>query len=263
MRASVHITKHSSRKRDYTDMALQGLLKLSGIEVEVRDINDAPDTGADFAVIWGSKHPANSICAGLGIPVLVLERPYFGNRAHAVSMGWNFLGRNAIRPAPGAETRPQPPLFPWRAVTSPGQIVVFDQVPTDIMFRDVARKNWAVRMLEAATKFWQRPGFVRPHPQVLRTQPIEKVLPFTWLGVTYNSTSGVDCVSHGVPVIATDPRSMVWDIAGHNIESIVTPDRREWAHWISYCQWYPHELLDGSALEYMLEAFDAAKESLN
>ena len=52
----------------------------------------------------------------------------------------------------------------------------------------------------------------------------------------------------GVPVIAFDEGSMVWDVSSHSLdEDLFTDDLDDWGRKISYSQWLPQELKDGSA----------------
>jgi hypothetical protein len=261
MKVSVHINAHQSRKRLHTEAMMLALDKM-GFDILPADINDPPHPKCEFAVVWGNKHPVNAIAPKLGMPVLILERPFFGDRNRNVSLGWNNPGRAAIRPLPMALGRRKPKAAPWVPRDREGYLVVFDQVPTDIMFAGAVGKDWAKRALASASKFWNRWGYVRPHPQMQRSTPLHEDLEKAWLGITYSSTAAVDCVLAGVPCITASPLSMAWDVTGHYIETIVTPEREEWLHWLSYAQWSHEELVSGDALDFMLTALPDAKEDL-
>ncbi len=70
--------------------------------------------------------------------------------------------------------------------------------------------------------------------------------------VTLSSTVGVDAVLAGKPVLAYDPISMVYDIAGHHVEQFPeTMDREQWAHNLAYCQWTEKEIRNGEAWEHL------------
>lgn len=258
MKATVHVPSALSRKALAAGYIGAGLRQLD-IDYAIHSFDEPPAADSDFVVLWGHKHKANVLARAMGIPQLVMERPAFGNRVTNVSLAWNHPGRLGIRPAPGTAERPKPELAPWRGRQGRGGIVVFDQVPTDIMYARVAGTDWAGRALDAATKFWNKPGLVRPHPQVRPTSPIAYDLATCWLGITYSSTAAVDCVTSGVPAVAVSPLSMAYDVTGHSIDQLVTPDRSEWAHWLSYCQWSLQELEDGTALTHLLRAYDEAK----
>lgn len=260
MRASVHIAEAESRKKSATEALIRGLKGL-GISVTVRDYDDAPSVGADFAVTWGHKHRCCTIARACVVPMLVVERPYFGNRATNYSLTWNWAHRLGVRPEAGSTHRPQPALSPWTERDT-GSIVVFDQVPTDIMFREVAGTKWAERIADAAGRFWHRHAYVRPHPNVRRTDTIQQALQSAWMGIAFTSTAAVDCAIGGVPIVTVDPRNMAWDVASHSDQMRQRHDREEWAHWLSWCQWNGEELEDGTALKHVLTAHDEAKETV-
>jgi hypothetical protein len=69
--------------------------------------------------------------------------------------------------------------------------------------------------------------------------------------VTFNSNSGVDAALYGRPVIAMDIGAMAWDVAGHKLTEIVTPNRAAWAHALAWKQWTRDELANGDCWEYV------------
>jgi hypothetical protein len=248
-----------SRKKHATQALITGLQKALRCTVVISGYNDPPARGADFALTWGHKHRCCAIARACALPLLVVERPFFGDRNNTYSLTWNWAHRLGIRPPADNSSRPKPELAPW-IEKEHGRVVVFDQVPTDIMFQDVAGTQWAQRIADRARIFWRRESYVRPHPQVERTVPLEQDLESAWMGITYTSTSAVACVAAGVPCIAVNPKSMAYDVCSSSMEFRVAPNREEWAHWISYCQWSGAELEDGSALTHLLKAYDDAKE---
>jgi hypothetical protein len=260
MKASVHTGKYTSRKTIATDTLLKGL-KALGIDTELRHYDDPPSRDSDFAVVWGHKHRCCAIARACALPLLILEMGCFGNRATNFTLTWNWGNRLGIRPEAGDTLRPQPTLAPWRE-SNDGRIVVFDQTPTDIQFQEVAGTQWAERIAHEAGKFWGRDTYVRPHPNVRRTVSIDEDLRDCWMGITYTSSSAINCVAAGVPCIAVNPKSMAWDVTGRTMEDRVTPDRSAWAHWLSWCQWTGEELEDGSALTHILKAHDEAKDKV-
>jgi len=257
MKASVHIAEQESRKKHATEALLKGIQKL-GIRYELRAYNEAPAGDSDFAVVWGHKHRCCALARSCALPLLVVERPYFGDRNRNYSLTWNWAHRLGTRPEAGKDARPGPELEPWHQGPI-GSIVVFDQVPTDVMFQE-APKNWAQRIADQARIHWRKHSYVRPHPQVERTGPLEQALRSAYMGISFTSTAAVQCIASGVPCVAINPKSMAWDVAGHTIAERIKPDREEWAHWLSYCQWSGEELEDGSALTHLLKAHDEAKE---
>ena len=260
MRASVHGIPYSSRMTIATDLVKNGLRKL-GISYTEHHYDDPPDTDADFAVVWGHKHRCCAIARACALPILTIEAGFFEPRLKEYSLQWNWANRRGIRPTPGSTLRRWPTLKPWHDVED-GRIVVFDQTPNDIQFREVAGTEWAERIGHEAGKFWNREVYVRPHPNVKRTVPIQQDLQSTWLGITYTSSSAINSVAAGVPCVAVDPRSMAYDVCGHGMEDRIKPAREEWAHWLSWTQFTGAELEDGTALRHVLQAHEEAKDKV-
>jgi hypothetical protein len=138
-------------------------------------------------------------------------------------------------------------MKPWRD-SGTGSVVVMGQVPTDNACRGVDIDRWCA---EAREVFVAR-GFnvyIRPHPGVRQTVPIDKALETAAFVVTYNSNSAVDAVLAGVPAVAVDPGSMAWDVAGHNLTPPPTPDREAWARALAWKQWRLDEMASGYCWE--------------
>ena len=81
--------------------------------------------------------------------------------------------------------------------------------------------------------------------------PLNEALKQAAIAVTFNSNAGVDALIAGVPVYAEDEGSMVYNVASRRVGQTVFPDRRQWAHDLSYCQWTLDEYRDGTAWEHL------------
>jgi len=259
-------TDGNARKALYQGL-LELALKAAGHELIPHPIGTSPPKGVDFAVFWGMKTAPVPELRERRIPFLVSENRYFGPRQEAASLAWNHLARRAIRPAPGTAPRPQPALKPWKHDNA-GKVMILGQVPRDAAVRGIDIRQWESDAYDTARKTWGRETVYRPHPNRLRNAglstpiaPIDTALADenVWLAVTYNSCSGVDAVSAGVPTVAMDEGSMAWDVASHSIGERKMPDREAWAHWLSYTQFSQPEFANGTALAHAMKAFDAAK----
>ena len=85
-------------------------------------------------------------------------------------------------------------------------------------------------------------------------QPIDKVLKNTWCTVTYTSGTGIDAVLHGVPNIACNSGSMVFDVSSKNLEDVENPykgDKEIWTNKIAHCQWSIEEFESGECWDHV------------
>ena len=109
------------------------------------------------------------------------------------------------------------------------------------------KKNRHLECKESVTEYpnvvWQetdltQDGFV----------PIQQQLDNAWCTVTYTSGSGIDAVLQGVPNIACDSGSMVYDVSSKELSEVEHPytgDKTEWANKIAHCQWSIEEFESG------------------
>lgn len=194
---------------------------------------------ADFVIAESDEWPP------LTKPVLYIGR----------NLSWNRTGRLGIRPAPGHELRPRRPMLPWKSDNT-GCVMVLGESP-----RDVLQKWWENDTDHAAATEWKRMVLYRPHPHVHRAPPIEADLwaRRAWLTISQRTYAAVDAVCMGIPGVTTDPASMAWDVTSHKIGERKMPDREAWAHWLSWTQFSPEEIGDGTALRHFMGAFDEAK----
>ena len=155
----------------------------------------------------------------LGIPILVIEHGYYGDRLQSVSLGWNGINGRAIRPPPGNAPRPFPVLKRWvdhRPET--GRILIPLQVPKDESLEGTDIRLWIKQKVkELRLKYPDAQIEVRHHPETLwettefpedgafwadSTKPILDVIRDYALVATYSSNVGVDAIRFGVPATA-------------------------------------------------------------
>jgi hypothetical protein len=83
---------------------------------------------------------------------------------------------------------------------------------------------------------------------------VQKQLLNAWCTVTYSSGTGIDAVINGVPNIACDTGSMVYDVSSKNVSEIEKPfrgDKKEWTNKIAHCQWSIEEFESGECWEHV------------
>ena len=84
--------------------------------------------------------------------------------------------------------------------------------------------------------------------------PIQDQLNKAWCTVTYTSGSGIDAVLQGIPNIACDTGSMVYDVSSKEISEVENPftgDKLEWTNKIAHCQWSIEEFESGECWEHV------------
>lgn len=229
----------------------------------------------DLAVVWGAKKIPEMKS---GRRCLVLERGYVGDRFVWTSCGFDGLNgradfRNENMPgdrwqalcdAEKKAGRRAPLMQPWRPSGYEGEyVLIMGQVYGDASLRGVDIDGFYRSIALRLRHNGQRVAF-RNHPLNANTPvipglsvlPREVVLPEAierarWV-VTFNSNSGVDSLLAGVPVVACDPGSMVWGIAGQNpVSPPPMLDRKQWARNIAYCQWTLDEIRGGLMWDHL------------
>ena len=110
----------------------------------------------------------------------------------------------------------------------------------------------------------------RPHPRdkqhisygvPFMTASLEECFKVAKCIYTYSSTSGIDAMLAGKPVIAESPVSMVYDLAGHGVKDIKKlkepKDRQQWFNDLAYRQWTLEEIRKGEAWEFIKSTINA------
>ncbi len=186
--------------------------------------------------------------------LVVLERGWV-HREHYYSVGWDSINGLARHPEPGSVDRWAQlgvELRPWRSGGE--EVLVVGQVPWDTSCQHVPHAEWVRETCRALRPKHSRLAF-RPHPLQPNAVPVGSLavdlvdtkrslgeaLHAAKLVVTFSSTVGVDAVIRGVPTVARDPMSMVYDLCADT----PTPDRSDWAHALAYKQWSLPEMSAG------------------
>ncbi len=155
-----------------------------------------------------------------------------------------------------------PDLKNWNPPAD-GYALLMGQVPGDMSVRHVDLGTW-YRETKAALKERGWKVLFRPHPLADRRAGITddyrvaqqadladlgRALEGAAVVVTFNSNAGVDAVMAGRPVIALDRGSMVWEVAGHDLDTVIMPSRSDWAKRLAWCQYTKDEMETGFCWE--------------
>ena len=192
---------------------------------------------------------------------LIVIESAFLKRKEYYQIGWNgFAGHADFK-------NESMPLDRWKKLGIPvkpwqnrhkGLIVVCGQLPRDTQVQDVDHIEWCQKAFDWYFKRFGNRVVFRPHPRMespgeyginkkyFDTRPLREVFAYARMVVTWNSTTGVEAVVAGIPVVACNPGSMSYPVA--TPEFMETPfycERDEWLSGIGYAQWTLDEMRAG------------------
>jgi hypothetical protein len=177
---------------------------------------------------------------------ILVDRCQYGDTNNWVSLAKNGRGFRAQWPerrSPERWTKYNQPLLPWRKGGS--KVVLCGQVGSyspDWQDED----HWYAAVKKDCTHF-------RPHPN--GSNPTDLPVISDWkdvkCAVVLNSSIAVQTVMCGIPTITMDKGSMAWPVTGHAIGEITTPDREDWARFLSWCQWSHEEIKQGTPWDFL------------
>jgi len=175
--------------------------------------------------------------------------------------------------------------IPWKHTGE--YILLCMQKVGDASMRGQDVFEWTEHTVNEIRKHSQRKIVIRPHPLYRKSSlhnalkekvlmisdvhwqeadvtkpdfiPIEDQLKKAWCTITYTSGTGIDAVLNGVPNIACDSGSMVYDVSSKNISEVENPYRgskKDWANKISHCQWSVAEFESGECWEHVRKSVE-------
>ena len=187
---------------------------------------------------------------------------------------WGFEHIQTDRALKVFERNGYDPAIDWK--TDGDYILLCMQKVGDASLRGQDIFSWTENTVKVLREHTERQIIVRPHPLYRKKSrhahckkvvteyfnvlwqetdlekdgfiPIQEQLQKAWCTVTYTSGSGIDAVLHGVPNIACDSGSMVYDVSSKELSEVEHPytgDKAEWANKISHCQWNIDEFESG------------------
>ena len=165
-------------------------------------------------------------------------------------------------------------LKPWRKSGKKDYILVCGQLGRDSSVQHItpSYEKWLQKTVLKIKNHTSREVIYRPHPKpnpVLLSgttlsknlkEPLEKDFKNCHLVVAANSNSLVEASVHGIPALAFDEGSMVWDHCLQappnnqglrEIENPRTFNRKIWANNLAYSQWNKQEMASGEAWQHL------------
>lgn len=152
-------------------------------------------------------------------------------------------------------------MDPWRA--NGQHILVCGQRDGGWAMKGVDMPAWTVETVRQIRSHTDRPIVVRPHPKnpinanlfrnfanvrLSTNLSLQQDLANAWASVFFNSSSCVASVLAGVPVFASDPDCVAWQVANSNLSQIekpLTPTREQWLWDLSAAHWTDEESKSG------------------
>jgi len=196
---------------------------------------------------------------------------------------WGFEHITQDRAKKVFERNGYDPDLPWK--TDGDYILLCMQKVGDASLRGRDVFAWTEGTVNEIRKHTNRKIIIRPHPlyrksalhsklkeSVLATAdvhwqeadvtkadfvPIAEQLKNAWCTVTYSSGTGIDAVINGVPNVACDKGSMVYDVSSKDIAEIENPYRGEkalWSNKIAHCQWSIEEFESGECWQHVTKS---------
>ena len=247
-------------QQQYLQFFQKGFTK-HGVNVQAL-AQDRPVPNA-INVVFANNSWKNTVaqCNQNNIPLITVNRCFFGSRHDMVAIGWDGFNGDANFCLDNVDdTRWKKHGFElpeWRY--QDGHILVCGE------FRDM--RSWYKQLQEVLPNDEVR---FRPHPFMTelygwkqapgkRQDDIETALADASICITYDSIAGCDAVLAGVPSITYGSKSMALDASITTYEEWidlianyeVLPDRQEWCNRIAYCQWSHQEIIDGDFWEHL------------
>lgn len=225
---------------------------------------------ADIGVVFGwfkyayeptmCKKPIIEHYLSMGSGRLIIVESAFQCRGKYYQIGWDgFAGYADFKSQEVSSDRWELLRIkskPWRQ-DADGKCVVIGQLTRDTQVQDMDHIAWCRATMQKCQRIYKEVIF-RPHPRYedpsiygieekyWDINSLRHTLAEARCVVTWNSTTGVDAIIAGVPVVAMDKGSMAWPLASHSLESpLRNPSRREWLNQLGYSQWTQKEMRAG------------------
>jgi hypothetical protein len=267
MKIMLYDKKKTDALKPVIDVMYAGLKK-TGFDVIINtDFNNAKEY--DIAVCWGWRKGKKEFEKGK--QVLVMEHGYMIDRNKWISLGWNglnndadFLNKNVLSDRWDVIFKHH--MKSWK---KEGEYILFcGQVPGDMSLKGKILSDWYISTAHKASNFFELPVVWRPHPldkhgtniiipnaKTDTNKNIVKSLEKAAAIMAFNSNSLINGVMEGVPAIAFDQGTMVWDICSHKLEKIKTPCREDWGRKMGYTQWNHEEIANGTAIKHIFKKY--------
>src|SRR3989344_5211657 len=240
---------------------------------------------------WNVLNKKNILCIQWGIPskkdtmfrktlletyksCLIIEQGFINRKSYRAITYNNLAGMSEKKPenCTGDRFSGHQIVVKPLSVDNSGYILVCGQLPWDAQVRNI--KNgyiaWLHNIFDELHKITNKLIIYREHPAIgnkkfkipnyiQKDQNIDLTtsLNRAYCVVSYNSTSLVEAIMCGKPIIAFDKMSVVYDVAsGHNVSDVnnlVIPEHNivmQQLYNISYMQWNIEEIKNGDPFEH-------------
>lgn len=164
------------------------------------------------------------------------------------------------------------------------KIVIALQLPGDASLRHNDINDWCKDTVDTLRRFTDRPIEIRTHPAISEKGleghfSLLKALSFgeynnikfvdgkqisweqqisdAYCVVAYTSGLAIDCVTKGIPVIASDEGNFTWSIAEKKLSNIENLNLasdiqvKKWLNNLAYCQWTVEEMESGKCWHHI------------
>lgn len=270
------------QRKPYKIKKISNLLKNQNIKTFPVTLEEITKSKIDFCISAGMPNveseqlhiEAFELAKKNKIPILIIESPAIRSLPEIKS--WTRLCWNSIFMDEGIH--PYEDKNRWNKLAEfnnlhlkewhQGDKVLFNlQISTDsalnrLNFSTSGYFDFVVATINNLKNHTDRKIVIRPHPlnksivqELLKkcknleisTRSLEEDLNDSKVMITYNSTSSVESIINGTPVISLDPSCIAYEVSGHSLTDIETClyfDRSLWLNKISYMQWHTSELLN-------------------
>jgi hypothetical protein len=234
------------------------------------------DVDVIWSVLWAGRMAPNKAIYNNGKPTIVLEVGGI-QRNQTWKVGLNGIDRAHLMTSHGNDGARAHmlglELTSWSTVDD--YILVCCQNPKSDNWLGMPTAEWARNTVETIRMHSDRPIVIRPHPRA----PFRAVLPPSYnatiqhpakvLGtyddfdltfkhahavVSWSSNPGPQAIVAGVPAFV-GPKSLAWDVANHNLNTIETPtkpDRTQWLNDYAHTEYTTDEVAQGKPLKYLI-----------
>lgn len=239
--AVIHCERRVAWHLPFAQKMRDGLARI-GIAAQISDSRRRFELG--FPILLGTTFWRQVEATG---DYLLVDRCSFGDTDHNVTLVWNGHGRRGDHRIPERVTadrweRHGIELAPYQRGS---RVILCGQTET-------YSPHW--RSMEDWYRSVKATHF-RPHPAGNNPNMLPTALDFAdcKAAVVLNSSVAVKAVMQGVPTVTMDEGSMAWDVTGHSLEDIRTPDRLPWCHYLAWTQWSHDEIREGRPIAHYFE----------
>jgi len=252
----MHVVIHANNvpwQVEYLDRFIKGFEK-HGMTVGTVPNDVAIPDAINVVFANNSWKKTVATCSLTGIPLLTVNRCFFGSRHDMVAIGWKGFNGDAdfsLQPfMPDDRWLKHGFQMPEWQEEKDGYVLICGE------FRDMS--NWYRSLdkeLQGMNVRFRPHPFTNKIPAAWERAPgklqddIETALEGARVCITYDSIAGCDAVLAGVPSVAYGRKSMARPVSCSSWKEYLAgkalPKRLPWASRLAYCQWDHEEIENG------------------